>query len=147
MFLFADFLYHMEQVAHSLCLTVSPKNIIQLCVFAPQPSLKLVIVSCQFQKGTVASVLLTSAFLAPHVVPGTWYLVTKYLSNGESTEPGGTHTPSMQGTRVGTTLVQGSQLQETKALKDGPGPSNIILIFSPSPPIPLTNDRVINSAI
>ena len=46
MFLFADFLYHMEQVAHSLCLTVSPKNIIQLCVFAPQPSLKLVIVSC-----------------------------------------------------------------------------------------------------
>ena len=38
MFLFADFLYHMEQVAHSLCLTVSPKNIIQLCVFAPQLS-------------------------------------------------------------------------------------------------------------
>lgn len=129
-------------------------------MFVPQPSLKLVIVpyicsftflssppACQFQKGTVVSVLLTSAFLAPHIVPGTWYLLIKYLSNGESTEPGGTHTPSVQGTRVGTTLVQGSQLQENKALKDGPGPSNIILIFSPSPPIPLTNDRVINSSI
>ena len=49
---------------------------------------------CMFQKGTVVSVLLTNVFLAPHIVPGTWYLLIKYLLNGKVPEHGRhTHAP------------------------------------------------------